>query len=223
LRGISINLTIYFGALISVLSYGQTCNSIVAAYNFNGNSGDITGHGYDLTVYGATLMTDRFGNPLSAYQVNWNQYLEITTSNLPQLYQNFSYSIWYKPDAIHGSIGPIWMYGNNPDSCDAHFALIQTANMMGSSRVIDVWAGCMDSIVLSNIGGGTPGWSQITVVNDGTQIKTYLNGSFYSQSVSFPMLTQSIFTIGSNPGSHTYGCYGLVDDLYIYNCALSDI
>jgi len=42
-------------------------DGLVAYYPFNGNANDETGNGFDGTVDGATLTTDRFGNPLSAY------------------------------------------------------------------------------------------------------------------------------------------------------------
>ncbi|MEM7037150.1 MAG: LamG domain-containing protein [Bacteroidota bacterium] len=39
----------------------------VAHYPFDGNANDASGNGYDGTVHGATLTTDRFGNANSAY------------------------------------------------------------------------------------------------------------------------------------------------------------
>jgi len=42
-------------------------NGLVAWYPFTGNAIDSSGNGYNGTVYGATLTTDRFGNPNSAY------------------------------------------------------------------------------------------------------------------------------------------------------------
>ncbi|NVN96567.1 MAG: T9SS type A sorting domain-containing protein [Bacteroidetes bacterium] len=42
-------------------------DSLVAYWPFNGNAIDSTGNGNDGIVYGATLTTDRFGNPNSAY------------------------------------------------------------------------------------------------------------------------------------------------------------
>lgn len=43
-------------------------SNLVAYYPFNGNANDESGNGNDGTVYGATLTTDRFGNPDSAYE-----------------------------------------------------------------------------------------------------------------------------------------------------------
>ena len=42
-------------------------NGLVAAYEFTGNANDTSGSGHHGVVNGATLTTDRFGNPNSAY------------------------------------------------------------------------------------------------------------------------------------------------------------
>ena len=42
---------------------------LVAYYPFNGNANDYSGNGHNGTVTGATLTTDRFGNPNSAYSL----------------------------------------------------------------------------------------------------------------------------------------------------------
>lgn len=57
--------------LISSVSYSQILtDSLIAYYDFNGNANDITGNGNNGTPFGATLTTDRFGNPNSAYSFN---------------------------------------------------------------------------------------------------------------------------------------------------------
>jgi hypothetical protein len=42
----------------------------IAYYPFDGNAEDATGHGYDGQAFGATLTTDRYGDPNSAYSFN---------------------------------------------------------------------------------------------------------------------------------------------------------
>ncbi|MBK7031388.1 MAG: hypothetical protein IPH45_20325 [Bacteroidales bacterium] len=49
---------------------GIPTNGLSAWYPFNGNANDLSGNGNDGTVNGATLTTDRFGNPNSAYSFN---------------------------------------------------------------------------------------------------------------------------------------------------------
>jgi hypothetical protein len=44
-----------------------TTDGLVAYYSFDGNANDQSGNGHDGSVNGATLTTDRFGTPNSAY------------------------------------------------------------------------------------------------------------------------------------------------------------
>jgi len=65
-------------------------SGLVAYYPFSGNANDTSGNGYDGTVYGATLTTDRFGNSNSAYSFDGSEnYISIPVNinydTLPQL------------------------------------------------------------------------------------------------------------------------------------------
>jgi hypothetical protein len=57
------------GTMAQVPCYVPT-NGLVAWYPFNGNANDESGNGHDGIVHGATLATDRCGNPNSAYYFN---------------------------------------------------------------------------------------------------------------------------------------------------------
>jgi hypothetical protein len=51
---------------------------LVRNYPFNGNANDVSPNLSHGTVYGATLTTDRFGNPNSAYSFNGiSDYIDI--------------------------------------------------------------------------------------------------------------------------------------------------
>jgi len=51
---------------------------LVAYYPFNGNANDMSGNANNGTVHGATLTTDRFGNPNSAYSFDGlSNYIEV--------------------------------------------------------------------------------------------------------------------------------------------------
>jgi hypothetical protein len=64
-----INLISLFILLFQLSSFAQ---NPVANYPFNNNANDISGNGYHATVYGASLTSDRFGNPNAAYSFDGN-------------------------------------------------------------------------------------------------------------------------------------------------------
>ena len=78
MKNVILTLFIIGLFLISQNLYAQfnIDSGCVANYPFNGNAEDISGNGNNGTVYGATLTTDRFGNPNSAYNFNGSSYIE---------------------------------------------------------------------------------------------------------------------------------------------------
>jgi hypothetical protein len=73
-------------------------DGLVAYYPFNDNANDESGNGNNGTAMGATLTTDRFGNPNSAFVFDGtNDYIALDDhyANGNSLAQ-FSVSVWYK-------------------------------------------------------------------------------------------------------------------------------
>ena len=61
-------IVILFFTALNGTCYSGINDGLAAYYPFNGNANDESGNGSNGTVYGATLVADRFGNPDSAYQ-----------------------------------------------------------------------------------------------------------------------------------------------------------
>ena len=58
--------------------YSLAWANVIAYYPFSGNANDVSGNGYNGTVYGASLTDDRFGNANSAYSFNGvNNYIAV--------------------------------------------------------------------------------------------------------------------------------------------------
>ncbi len=63
---------------------------------FNGNTIDETGNGNDAVNYGATLTTDRFGNPNSAYEFDGvDDYMQISPVSDLSAVGDYSISLWF--------------------------------------------------------------------------------------------------------------------------------
>ena len=112
---------VLFVLLINNIFAQIPTNGLVAYYPFNGNANDESGSGNNGTVNGATLTTDRFGNPNSAYLFNGiNNYIIIpnviinpnssgTISlwfNLNNLYPGYGGSYFF--DAVANGVGSDW-------------------------------------------------------------------------------------------------------------------
>lgn len=70
-------------------------DGLVAYYPFNGNADDESGNGNDGTVVGATLTTDRLGNPNSAYSFDGNDdYIDLGTQYIIDDSAAFSVAFW---------------------------------------------------------------------------------------------------------------------------------
>jgi len=74
-------------------------DGLVAYYSLNGNANDLSGNGNDGTIFGATLTTDRIGNPNSAYYFNGiDNYIDIGTGVKPNF--PLTVGLWVNADTI---------------------------------------------------------------------------------------------------------------------------
>jgi len=82
-------------------------NGLTGEWLFNGNASDTSGNGYNGTVSGATLTTDRNGRSNAAYLFNTGNYIDI---NVP--YANvLSVSVWVYDTNNYGTISRVINFG----------------------------------------------------------------------------------------------------------------
>ena len=78
-------------------AYSNLDTGLVAYYPFNGDADDESGNGNNGTIYGATLATDRFGNPNSAMLFNGvDDFIEIPYSEELEIGENLTITGWVK-------------------------------------------------------------------------------------------------------------------------------
>lgn len=79
-------------------------NGLVGYYPFNGNANDMSGNGYNGTVNGATLTTDRFGNINNAYSFNGtSNYIDLSSYvSSFNIQQPAAISFWLKTNNDNG-------------------------------------------------------------------------------------------------------------------------
>jgi len=204
-----------------------TTNGLIAYYPFNGNANDASGNGINGTVYGATLASDRFGNPNAAYYFNGSS-AYIDYGNPPSLSVSNALTLtaWVAP--LNG--GPLdqiiackeheyWLAINSSSDPTSHLACAVSYQENGEF----VW-------LANNSQASIPrgGWTHVAMVYNGTTITLYSNGvSIASFPVGGPITNSSPgydladFIIGWRQEGEAEYFNGSIDDVRIYNRALS--
>lgn len=185
-------------------------DNLVAHYPFSGNANDASVNGHHGTVYGATLSTDRFGNPEGAFHFNAGEQDYIRIPDHPQLriITNLSISIWMKHTASAGNFEDIVMKGNDTygfqfNSGSDH-VLFHLKSSGGSWRNLS-----------SNFIPVQDEWFNVVGTYDGSTQRVYINGA---QTNSWDWTG----SISSNTDPLDFG-YKVAGDNAWYNGDLDDL
>ncbi len=205
---------IVFGLLAGLLctstiakAQGSLRNGLIAWYPFSGNAGDSSGNNHNGVVNSGKLSNDRFGKANSAYFCDGTK-KAITILALGDYKANgVSISLWIKTrkkgaalQLVSGAIGNMYL--------NVHKTGTFVADFDGNMSHI-TGANSSDSVVTN----GT--WTNLTATNDGTTTRLYINGVLQK---SFP---ETLSTGGSDVIVGNKGYIGFIDDLRIYNRAIS--
>jgi len=207
---------------------------LVAAYEFTGNADDVSGNGNDGVVNGATLTADRFGNVGSAYSFDGvDDYINLGGQNFGT---DLSLSVWVNFDRVGGNPQAIVTKydgdtGVGDVSIERSFDLY-LHNEQSNNRFH--WAVSEGGVAYSDQPAQTSAsvgeWYHLVSVFDSGLARIYVDGfietswdtgyaSLFSSAVN--LLVGSETTDHPNAGVGGIPIDGLIDDLYIYNRALS--
>jgi len=178
---------------------------LVAYYPFNGNAKDASGNGNDGEVKGATLKVDRHGNIDSAY--GFEGASEIKAAKPKELTHINTISCWVKIAAI-----PKYQYvvdfGENSNWIEViHGSYIRVAGK--DRRYFDSKKPVQEMI-----------WHHIVLALNGSHIKLFINGKEDGSITGDSKVAGPFLSIGM-PHDHRRGFHGSIDDIRIYNRALS--
>jgi hypothetical protein len=192
---------------------------LLAHYPFNGNASDESGNGNEGTVNGATLTTDRFGNPNSAYNFDGtNDYIGFTADSGPVSGTgDFSLSAYIKTSSADNMRimqqrdtdiqGQYWLVINDGEPSYGEYRSGYGLRVKSTYKVND------------------GNWHMITFVRDSQAGKgyIYIDGELnVSDSGTIKNISSALdFAIGKDlkdSGSHFNGD---IDDVRVYNCALT--
>ncbi len=191
---------------------------LVAHYPFNGNAQDESGFEHHGTVSGAKLSEDRFGNPNSAYLFDGvNDYIRIQNTDDLNFQDAISISFWMKVGVL---------YGNREAYPLSHGNWEKRWKISITDERIRWTVKSTDGIkdLDSQIELVTDRFYHVVTLYDGADYEIYIDGELDAfSSFSGRILTTSIdLTIGQVlPDEQRYNFNGVLDDIRIYNYALS--
>lgn len=164
----------------------------------------------------ANYVEDRTGKAYSAQRLT-NKALEATIDNLPQNNSPRTITIWVKMNDI-SSANYIWGYGTAYNA--QYFGLLhQATSSVNSDLSLAGWGSANDIIINTPLEINK--WYNYCVTFDGKNSKIYRNGQLIkSVRGTSRSTTGTIFRLGEI--NTTVGINADIDDLKIYNVALSD-
>ena len=199
---------------------------LVACYPFSGDASDTSTNGYDGTVEGATLITNRFGEADSAYYFDGDDRIDLPSAVLDVERTNtFSRSLWIKSadadtrnNILAKMTSDLASRGNNIVLAYGVLRVQLTSHNTGGNRLV-----VLGTTILND-----DQWHHIVVSYDGSSdaggLVVYVDGELETLTVQHNTLTGTILnsitpTIGSR--NSTYYYTGAIDDVRIYDRVLS--
>jgi len=204
-------------------------NGLVGEWLFDGNANDTSGNENNGIVNGPTITTDRFGDVNKAYNFN-NNYIDVGNPNnniLDLDNRDFTISVWVKFDSIIEGRDNTFLgkdAGNGPEN---KWEFMYSAGW-GTDHTSCFHINDTNSIADYNIKSGNwypnvTEWYHMTIVKENISYKFYRNGisdGTINSSIIIPDIDHSLYIGYGEPG-HYFN--GKIDDVRIYNRALSNI
>ena len=229
IKTIHLVALVVFGILIAADSHAQSflTNGLIAYYPFNGNANDIAGTNNGVS-YGATLTTDRFGNPNSAYFFNGSSSY-IQTAHPMQDLTNATFSFWFNATKV--GAGRVFLSDSDTaagNDCNVQFVpagngygigVVASKHGAGSGTVITNGVGNFKQSISNN-------WLHFVWVMQPTNQQIYVNGVQVANAYATANdvgYHNSGFLIGASDSSSPYQGFfsGAISNMRIYNRYLS--
>lgn len=190
---------------------------LVAFYPFSGNANDASGFNNNGTVSGAALVTDRWGNAASAYSFDGvNDNIKITSSSSLNFQNGVTINFWIKVGEFFDREAYPLSHGN----WENRWKISITNKHIRWTVKTNTGIKDLDSeteLVKNNL-------YNVTALYDGNDYEIYINGELdaFTSFSGLILTTTTELMIGQVlPDNTQYNFKGVLDDIRIYNYALS--
>jgi hypothetical protein len=189
---------------------------LVAYYPFNGNANDESGGVLHGTVSGALLTTDRHGDGDSAYWfdgVDDGIITTTTTFTIPA-----TISCWFQSTAVNDILDSLINWTNVIDLGEGFSLLAQ-----GDGRIHGKVGALASNVVGTSYPDGDGQWHLATLTRSADSLSLYIDGELETTIATTESVGDNhVFYIGrSIPTSNIYSWSGKIDEVRVYNRALS--
>ncbi len=194
---------------------------LVAHYGFNGNANDSSLYKNNATVTGATLVSDRFGIPNSAYEFNGtSNYITVPGKTTNDLTSNYTISLWlYAPTGLKGGqvLGK-WGIGGVKNA--AYILTVSSTgilNVTNNDGISNYGLSASRAISLDK-------WHHIVVRYSGDTLSLFSDNTLLDFKKGIMKAQSSKYNL--DIGWESFGRYqyfkGKLDDIRLYERALSE-
>lgn len=210
--------------LYSACAFAQLpSKGLIAWYPFCGNARDESGSGYNLTVGGATLTSDRFGSTNSAYYFSGSTVMGANelhrTPPLPTDTTDFTYSAWFRVDTPSNAV----IVANGNLNFDGYEIITVDSFTAGPGHDA--------GIVFGNVSEFLPVYVTFHQWHNAVLRRISNTYEFFVDTISVGTFTSSFnptsssedFAIGQDYSNGTNPFTGAIDDVAVYNRALTNV
>jgi hypothetical protein len=183
----------------------------IAEYSFNNTYNNLLDSAPFASNSGTSFTTDRHGNTTGAININ-NTGTTATITGLPYGANSRSISVWVKNNLFQPYASMISHYGTQYQGFELLYTSSQTT----------LFASNVSTIANTTCVNGT--WYHYVCTYDGTVLKIFKNGALISTSAAVTLTSvnnSDIFTLGLYSDGSAGSFNGAIDDLKIYNYALT--
>lgn len=223
--------SLIFTVVLLAISPATASAVLVAEYNFSGNANDSSGNSLNGTVNGAVLISDRFGNPDSAYSFNGSATIQVPHDPL----LNPTTGEWSMSAWINSTQGE-YILGMGYDGVSPglaySYALGAFPPSNGGDVVVIAWccAGGSHMSALVDSSSVLDGeWHHIVgTIKNNDMAKLYVDGTLVATDDPADALGPwniniiQPFWIGDVQNASGEPFVGIIDDVKLFNHVLSD-
>lgn len=193
---------------------------LVSYYPFNGNANDESGNGNNGYVNGPTLTTDRFTNSNKAYAFSAarTNYISVAHSSSLTFTNQFTFAVWaYTLSRGNGVESPRMISKGSETISGIEIGFESTLKPFIASHG--------QGLLVSSRPLQLNRWTHLTGTYDGSRLLLYVNATIdtsLNASGNLPQNTIEL-NIGRNSTSSNDYFHGTLDDIRIYNRALTPV